>query len=80
MAKEKKKNLENLSGEGIGVRGGCMNRKEGVMSTEMPLLGFLAEMKTHKSTCTHTQTHVTSRCWRFMRGQKNRLKSKERRK
>lgn len=55
------------------VRGrGARTEKEWVMSTEMPLLGFLAEIKTHKSTCAHTQTHATSRCWRFMRGQKNR--------
>lgn len=70
--RKRKKYLENLSSEGEGGGTDREREREWVMSTEMPLLGFLTEMKTHKSTCTHTQTRVTSRCWKFMRGQKNR--------
>ena len=42
------------------------------MSTEIPLLGFLAEIKTHKGACAHTQTLLHRAAWGFRRGQTNR--------
>lgn len=50
--KKKEKSGKPFQREGEGAR----TENGWVMSTEMLLLGSLAQIKTHKSKCTHTKT------------------------